>query len=63
MIYIGSLSLRLIHYIDWVSNMTLKGKKVERTTLNIVYSATYYLQLRNVVSILCISHILATNIK
>ena len=63
MIYIGSLSLRLVHCMDWVNKLTLKGKRVERITLNIVYSATCYWQLHNVVSILCKSHILPTNVK
>jgi hypothetical protein len=63
MIYIDSSSLRLVDCMDWVSNLTLKGKKVERTTLNVVYSVMYYLQLHNVVSILCISQILPTNVK
>ena len=45
MIYIGSSSLRLVDCMDWVNKLTLKGKRVERITLNIVYSATCYLQL------------------
>ena len=33
------------------------------TTLNIIFSVTYYLELCNAISIYCISHILPTNVK
>ena len=33
------------------------------TTLNIVFSVTYYLELHNAITIYCISHFLPTKVK
>ena len=38
-------------------------KQIRDTTLNMIFSVTYYLKLQNAISIYYISHILPTNVK
>jgi hypothetical protein len=41
----------------------LDGHLEERSTLNIIFNVTYYVESRNVISIDGVSHILPTNVK
>ena len=46
------------------TQMVYKNKRYyTNTTLHMIFSVTYYLKLRNVVSIYCMSHIQPPNVK